>query len=219
MAKRSLLNRVKVPEFQKGIHENIILTNVDMTDRRGANGPINKMVYLKFAQLNESGKKVAESELAWWTPDITNDYFKTNLQEFCAQLHNLLEAYLGEEPAFDVFANVFDDIKVADQAEIETRKWKQSEFKKVIVKIKDAFLAAITPFIGGTDNTLRVKITTNYKGEDIEIPKYGKFIEPMSIEKTALLFTPAEIKTHSKAGNVSVAATSATEASPSNVTV
>ena len=202
MGKRSLLNRAKTSEFQKGIFDNVIITNVDTQDRKGQNGPINKMVYIKFAQINETGKKVSESELAWWKPDVTSEYFKTNLQEICLQMHNLLEAYLGEEKAFDEFTHVFDSISISDQIEIETRKWKQSEVNLVIGNLKTAFKKAITPYINNNKHLIRLKLSTNYKGEDIEIPKYGYFVEPMTVEKTELKFTTNELKTHSKAGNV-----------------
>jgi len=207
MIKRSLLSKVKTSEFQRGIFDNVMITNVDVQDRKGQNGPINKMVYIKFAQINESGKKVCESELAWWKPDITNDFFKTNLQEICLQLHNVLECFIGEEAAFDVFATVFDTLAIEDQAEIETRKWKQSELSLLLSNLKTSFETAIAPYVNDSEKLLRLKITTNFKGEDIEIPKYGKFIEPMSVEITELKFTTAELKTHSKVGNVEVKTT------------
>ena len=111
---RSLLSRAKTSEFQKGIFNNVVITNIDTKDRKGQNGPINKMVYIKFAQLNESGKKLAESELAWWKPDITSEYFKVNFQEICLQMHNIVESYLGEDKAFDAFSKVFDVIDIPD---------------------------------------------------------------------------------------------------------
>lgn len=202
MSKRSLLNRAKTSEFQKGIFDNVIITNVDTQDRKGQNGPINKMVYIKFAQINDTGKKVSESELAWWKPDVTSEYFKTNLQEICLQMHNVLEAYLKEDPAFDVFNDIFENIGISDQIEIETRKWKQSEVNLIIGNLKAAFLKAITPYINNNEHLIRLKLSTNYKGEDIEIPKYGYFVEPMTVETTELKFTTNELKTHSKSGNV-----------------
>ncbi len=199
---RSLINRAKISEFQKGIFDDVIITNVDTKDRKGQNGPINKMIYIKFAQINSVGKRVAESELAWWKPDVTSEYFKTNFQEICLQIHNVLEAYLGEDAAFDVFEHAFEDVAITDHTEIEHRKWKQSELNTIISRLKKDFTGAITPFINNKEHKIRLKLSTNYKGEDIEIPKYGKFIESMKIESTELKFSVNEIKTHSKAGNV-----------------
>ena len=199
---RSLLNRVKTSEFQKGIFDNVMITNIDIKDRKGQNGPINKMIYLKFAQLNDASKKIAESELSWWKMDITSEYFKTNLQEFCFQLHNILATYTDEDKAFDAFSKVFDVIGITDHNEIGNRRWKQTEFNSLITAIKETFLENMTPFINVKDNLIRLKLSTNYKGEDIEIPKYGSFVESMNVENTQLKFSAAELKTHSKAGNM-----------------
>ena len=216
MGTRSLINRAKVSEFQKGIFDNVIITNVDIQDRTGQNGPINKMIYIKFAQLNDAGKKVCESELAWWKPDVTSEYFKSNIQEICLQLHNVVESYIGEEDAFTAFSNVFEFLNIEDQSELETRKWKQSELNVIITNLKTSFKEAITPFINDTLHPIRLKLSTNFKGEDIEIPKFGKFTEPMSMTETALKFSANELKTHSKIGNVegkaSVASSSNTNA-------
>ena len=214
MVKRSLRSRAKSSEFQKGIHDNVMITNVDIEDRKGANGPINKMVYIKFAQMIDD-KKVAESELSWWKPDVTSEYFKTNLQEICLQLHNVLEACVGDESAFEAFSTVFAFTGMEDYKEIESRKWKQSEVNILLINLKIAFATAIAPFVNDSEKLLRLKLSTNYKGEDIEIPKYGKFVESMEVEETKLKFSAAEIKTHSKSGNVEVNVT-ATAASSAN---
>jgi len=195
-----LLSRVKVPELTKGIHENIMINGVSIEDRKGQNGPINKMIYIKFAQVDENGKRKAESELAWWKPDPTSDYFVTNLQEMSLQLHNILSAFMDEEAAFAAFDGVFEGLGITDYKEIENKKWKQSEVNKLNDALKEAFKKAITPFIGDKEHLLRVKLTTNYKGVGVEIPKYGLFVEPMTKEETDLKFTDNELKTHSKAG-------------------
>jgi len=210
MARRSLLNRAKISEFQKGIHDNVIITGVDIKDRKGQNGPINKMIYIKFAQLKD-GKRVAESELAWWKPDPTSEYFVTNLQEMCLQLHNILETQIGEEEAFNTFSGVFEDLGITDKKEVYDRKWKQSEVNKLIESLKTAFKTATDKIEDW--KPFRLKLTTNYKGEDIEIPKYGKFVEPMDVEESTLKFTANELKTHSKAGNTEKRSASSTNTS------
>ena len=204
MVKRSLLNKAKTAEFQKGIFDNVMITNVDTQDRKGNNGPINKMIYIKFAQINETGKKLHESELAWWKPDITSEFFQDNLREICFQLHNVLEVFIGEEEAYNAFEGVFEALNITDQVEIGTRKWKQSEVNALIVSLKASFEKAITPWINNTEHLMRLKLTTNFKGEDIDFPKYGKFVEPTTVTETTLKFTSNELKTHSKAGNVEV---------------
>lgn len=196
-----LLNRAKISQLTMGIHENCIISAVDTDDRKGKNGPINKMIYIKFTQLDADKKRKAESELAWWKPDVTSDYFKTNLQEMCIQLHNILNCYMTEEEAFDAFDNVFESAGVVSFEELESKKWKKSEVDVLFIALKTAFNTSIASFINNVDNPIRLKLTTNFKGEDVEIPKYNKFVESMN-DELALKFTDAELKTHSKAGNI-----------------
>ena len=209
MTKRSLLNRAKISQFQKGNHDNVIITGIDIKDRKGQNGPINKMIYIKFAQL-KNDKRVAESELAWWKPDPTSEYFVTNLQEMCLQLHNLLEVQIGEEAAFEAFKGVFNDLDIANQIDIHNKKWKQSEVNKLNDALKQAFKESYDKVIADGQTPFRLKLTTNYKGEGVEIPKYGKFVEPMDVEESSLKFTSSELKAHSKAGIVSSKPSSST---------
>lgn len=196
-----LLNKAKISALTMGIHENCIISGVDVEDRKGKNGPINKMVYIKFTQLDSAGKRKAESELSWWKPDITSEYFKTNLQEMCIQLHNILNCFVTEDEAFTAFETVFESAGIASYEELESKKWKKSEVDVLFIALKTAFNTAITPFINNTDDLIRLKLTTNFKGEDIEIPKYNKFVESMT-EELKLKFTDSELKTHSKSGNV-----------------
>jgi len=198
MAKRSLLSRAKISEFQKGIHDDTVITKIDIKDRKGKNGPINKMIYIKFAQMNATGKRISESELAWWKPDPTSDHFVTNLQEMCLQLHNILEMYIGEDEAYEAFKDVFAESGISDEKDIHNKKWKQSEVNLLNQKLKDTFVSAMDDV--DMSKKFRIKLTTNYKGEDIEIPKYNKFIEALTVETTELKFTASELKTHSKSG-------------------
>jgi len=198
-----LLNSAKVSTLADGIHSNIYISAVDTATRKGKNGPINKMIYIKYAQIDSNGKKKAEAELGWWKPDATSDYFKTNLQELCIQLHNILSCFMEDEDAFAVFAGIFEDQGIKKLSDIEGKKWKKSEVDTLLKDLSTAFETAITPHLNNTDDLLYLKLATNYKGEDIEIPKYGRFIEPMSVGDTTLKFTDSELKTKSKAGNVS----------------
>ena len=197
-----LLNKVKISSLQKGIHDQVIITGVDVNDRKGVNGPINKMIYIKFTQLDAAGKRKAEAELSWWKPEVGNDYFKSSLQEMCLQLHNILACYLGEEAAFSAFDGVFEACGLESHLDMESKVWKKSEVDVLFMGLKTAFSSAITPFINDTTNPIRLKVTTNFKGEDIEIPKYGRIAEPMSVNPATLSFSNSELQTHSKAGNV-----------------
>jgi hypothetical protein len=191
---------LRLANLQKGIHNNCFIKGVDIEERKGKNGIINKMVYIDIAKLGKNNKPTAGVEVSWWKPDPTSDYFITNLQEMCLQLHNLLAAYVGDEEAFKAFSKVFDSVGIKDYNEIERKKWKQSEVNTLIKALSEAFKEAIDPYVGDSTKLIRVKLTTNYKGEGVEVPKYGLWVEPMSKESTELYFTDAEVKTHSKSG-------------------
>jgi len=199
---------IRLAQLQKGIHENCYISKVDIKDRKGKNGIINKMVYITINKMGKKNKPIAQVEVSWWKPDPTSDYFKTNLQEISLQLHNILEAYMDTDEAFEAFENVFEAVGISNYKEIETRKWKQSEVNKLLNIIAEAFEEAIKPYVGKTDKLIRVKLTTNYKGEGTEVPKYGKWVELMDKEETELYFTDNELKTHSKGGITTVAAAS-----------
>ena len=191
---------IRLAQLQKGIHEGCYISKVDIKDRKGKNGIINKMVYITINKMGKKGKPVASAEVAWWKPDPTTDYFKTNLQEIALQLHDTLTAYVGEDKAFEAFEGVFEGVGIKKHTEIETKKWKQSEVNKLLTAMSEAFEKAIKPFVGDKEKLTRIKLTTNYKGEGVEIPKYGLWVEPMTAEDSKLFFTDNELKAHSKGG-------------------
>ena len=40
-----LLNKAKISQLTDGIHPNVMISKVDIKQRKGKNGPINKMTY------------------------------------------------------------------------------------------------------------------------------------------------------------------------------
>ena len=198
----------QLPELGKGIHDNCIVSSVDTKERKGRNGIINKMIYLAITKLNNDGKPVAEVEVSWWKPDPTSEYFYTNLLEVAYQTTNLLKAYMPEDEVYKQFDGIFEAFDCKTVKDIEEKKWKQSEVKQLLESISTAFKEAIEPYIGDKEKLIRVKLTTDHKGQGVEIPKYGPWIEPMTQEETKLYFTANEEKAHSKAGITSAPRTS-----------
>lgn len=199
---RSLINRVRVAALEKGIHDNCYISSIDIEDRKTKAGILNKMIFLKFAQLEDGKRKAETPDLSWWKPDPTSEYFYTNIQEMCLQLHGILTCFIDEEDAYTAFDNVFEAHGITDHLQLDGKTIKKSEMNDLFNSIKKAFNTAIKPFLKNTDNLIRLKLTTNHKGEDVDIPKYGIFTEPMTVKETVLKFTTSELKTHSKAGNV-----------------
>lgn len=209
----SLLDRAKVSKLGKGIHDNVVIIKVDPDERKGKNGPIKKMMYITYATIDpDTKKKKHEIELAWWTLDPTSEFFFSNLREFCVQLHGLLACYMTEEEAFEAFATAFDEFDFTTVTEIEETKWKKVDVNSIQATLSKLFAEAITPFIGTNVAPIRLKISTDSKGENPSYSSYGVFAEPMTVKETHLKFSEAELKNHSKAGNTVVAPKTASAA-------
>ena len=209
----SLLDRAKVSKLGKGIHDNVVITKVDPEERKHKGTPIKKMLYITYATIDPGTKKKKnEVELAWWTLDPTSEYFFANLREFAVQLHGLLGCYMTDDQSFDAMSKTFDGFEFNSVTDIETYKWKKKDVDTIQDNLKTAFVEAITPFIGTAIPPIRLKISTDSKGENVAYPSYGVFAEPMTVLQTRLKFSDAELKNQSKAGNTSVSTSSASSA-------
>lgn len=204
----SLLSRVKVAKFGKGIHDNVVITKVDIEERKNKGMPIKKMLYITYAIIDPVTKrKKSESEISWWRLDPSSEYFFDNLQQLAIQLHSLLTCYMDEEEAFAAMEPVFEGYKFASVAELQETKWKKSELDVLEGNIQSAFFAAITPFIGVDKTPFRLKVSTDSKGENVAYSSYGPIAERMTVNPSNLKFSESELKNHSKAGNVAVVKT------------
>lgn len=206
--KRSLLNRTKVSVLSFGIHDNIVISNIDFGDRKRQGQPEKKMIYITFTTVDsETRKKKSEVELSWFKLDFSSDYLFPNIRELCVQLHGILSCYMDEEVAYEAMGKLFDEYKFGeDFSLLENYKWKKKDIDNLIEKVKTLFETSILPYVGLDKDLIRVKITSDTKGEYSNIPKFGVFTEPMTVEKTTLQFSNYEHKNHSKAGTIDSAA-------------
>ena len=200
--KNSVLGRIKVAKLGYGIHDNIVITNVDVEDRKFQGTPERKMIYITFSSIDPvSKKKLAEAEVSWFKiDDHTSDYLFSNIRELAVQLHGILSCYMTEEEAFDAMEEVFADWNFKDLDELEHHKWKKKELGELMVKFRTVFAKAVAPYVGDITKLIRLKLTTDSKGEYVNIPKFGVFTEPMSVKSTNLKFSDYELRNHSKAG-------------------
>jgi hypothetical protein len=202
----SLLSMVKVARFGKGIHDNVVITKVDPEERKNKGIPIKKMLYITYATVDpDTRKKKNEAELAWWTLDPTSEFFFSNLREMCVQLHGLLSCYMPEDEAFTAMSTAFDEFEFKSVDEIEAYKWKKKDVDAIQTNLSNLFATAIAPYVGLNGPLIRLKVSTDSKGENIAYSSYGVFAEPMTVKETRLKFSEAELKNHSKAGNVTAA--------------
>ena len=203
----SLLDRAKVAKLGKGIHDNVVITKVDTTERKSNGIPIKKMVYITFATIDTvSKKKKHEAEISWWTLDPSSEYFFSNLREYCVQLNAILGLYMTEDEAFKAMESTFSEFDFTTATEMEEYKWKKSEVTTIQDELASAFATAIEPFVGVNSVPFRFKLSTDSKGENVAFPSYGVFVEPMTVAETKLKFSESELKNQSKAGNTTAVA-------------
>lgn len=196
-----LRNRARVSILSYGIHDNCVISNISTDDRKVKGEVQKKMIYLTVTTIDpETKKKKSEVELSWFKLDFTSDYLFSNIREMCVQLHGILSCYVSEEEAFEGMITLFDEYGFANFEEIESHKWKKKEIDSLILKLKELFYNIMKDHVGLESDLIRVKITTDNKGEYSNIPKFGKFTEPMVKTPTELQFSNYEHKNHSKGG-------------------
>ncbi len=199
--KYSLLDLAKISKLGYGIHDNILITKVDTEDRKRQGVLEKKMLYTTFAVIDpKTSKKKASIELSWFRLDPVSDFFFTNMRELCVQLSGILGSFMDEEKVYNEMESIFEGFNFKSVDDIENHKWKKKDVDTLTNKLKTKYGELIAPFINDTDNLIRVKITTDNKGEHTNIPKFGIFTESMAAEKSALKFSDFEKRNHSKAG-------------------
>ncbi len=202
--KRTLINRVNLSRLGHGIHDNTMITRYDTSVRKNKGVPVKKIGFITFVSVDKETKKhKASIEMSWFKPDITSDYFFTNFREFCVQLTGVLSSFKDKEEVWKEMEVVFKDTpfeSMTTAKELENHKWKTSEAELVVNNILKKSAEILAPFIDDEDHLIRVKITTDKKGEYPNIPKYGIFTESMGVETSELMFSDYEKKNHSKMG-------------------
>lgn len=203
-SKRTLLGNVNVSKLTKGIHKNIVISDIDVEERK-RNGEVSKkMIYIKLVQVNPTSReRVKEVEVSWWKPDpIGNKYFSDNLLELCFQVAGIMEIYMSKEDVDAVFDGLFEDLDFKTVDQIKEYNWKKSQLNTFLPEIAERFAKAMEPFVGLDGKLLHVKLTTDMKGMGAEMPKYGNFMEEMTDQAPTLKFSKSELKNHSLSGVV-----------------
>lgn len=200
--KNSLIDLARVSKLGFGMHDNIIITRLDIEDRKRQGTPEKKMLYIMFAAIDpETKKRKAEIELSWFKLDPVSDYFFQSLRELCVQLAGILSSFMDKDEALDKMdSKIFGAFSYKEITELENHKWKKSDVDTVTQEIKAIFSELLLPYINDFDNLIRLKITTDNKGEYVNIPKFGIFTENMKLETSVLKFSDYELRNHSKAG-------------------
>ena len=210
----ALLSRVNVAKLDKGIHSNIVITNVGAEDRKNNGTPSKKFLYITFAEVDPTTRrKLKDVEVSWWKLDpIGNKFFQDSMLEMCSQLIGILDCYMEKDTVDRFFDKVFDDFGFKTLEEIKDYKWKIKDCGIFMNNLKEAFAEAIKDHVGVSGKLLHLKLTTDQKGAIVELPRYGAVCEAMGEGETTLKFSNAELKNHSKSGNVTARLAASTNA-------
>lgn len=198
------MSRARVAKLGKGIHENVVISKIDMEDRK-KNGLItSKNLFITFATVDPATrKKKAELEMSWWRLNQTSEYFFDNLREMVIQINGILTTVMDEDEVYKAMEDLFADWDFKSVDDMKDHKWKKPDVEKFMTNLKGKFLELIKSHVGLDSKTLlRVKVTTDKKGEYPEMPKYGTFTESMEQEESNLRFSDAELRMHSNGGTV-----------------
>jgi hypothetical protein len=212
---KNLLNSAKKPELGHDIHDNCVVVEVSVGNKtKKDGGAINRNCYTKFVKLNAEGQAVGEREISWFDLDFNGEYVKDNYIAQMEQLTNILECYITPEQVNDLFDPILKEFEITDEKALEDILTDKDNCKNLMIDITKAYVDEMKNHIGLEGTPLRVKFTFDSKGKYVQQPKFGIFVEPMSVSKAdsklkfAKIETEYEQKSHAVATNTAGAAKS-----------
>lgn len=205
----SLLNKIlstaRKPELSHGIYENCVITKVEASGKKTKDGEaIKRNCFTTFATLNDKGEVIGEKEVSWYDLDVTNEYAKDNFKEQLLQIVSIMECFFDPKDVDDVFNPIFDEAGIVDDATLETVLTDKASLKKLMAAIAANYTENMESVLNDKDNLLRLKLVYDNKGKYVQQPKYGKFVEPCSIEAkdSTLKFSTFELENEAKSRNL-----------------
>ena len=212
----SLKKDQKSTKLDFGIHSNIALRKVDITEHVGSSGPSAMFLFLNFVKI-ENNNIVGEFEASWFKPKNTDEKPFEKIRELCIQVDALLKCFYTEEEVDEVMSDLFKMNEWVELDDMKDAKYSSEALKIFMSNFQERVYKLLHPKVGQTqeDAILRLKVCLNKKGDNVTIPTYGAFTELMSVpeEATQLYFSEFEKKNNSKQGNT----ISAPVASMSNI--
>lgn len=206
----SLKKNQKSAKLDFGIHTSIALRKVDISERTSATGPSSLFLFLNFVKVVDN-TVVGEFEASWFKLKNTDERPFENLREMCVQVDALLQCYYTEDEIDVVMKDLFTDNAWTTVKEIEEAKMTSEALKTFMKNFQEKVYTLLSVKTGQTqeDAILRLKLCLNKKGDNVQIPMFGAFVENSNVpeEATKLYFSSYEKKNNSKQGNVSSATT------------
>lgn len=204
-----LMSEARKAEMGYGIHNDCIISNINNGPKYDKNQTlIERNTFITFQQVNKEGTTVAEKEIGWFNlkPDeYTYDNFSSQLE----QLTGIVDAVCKPEDVvrwenyFEKLLTAFEiEVVPAEQVTVDkvlTLKEDLTLMFKNIVPIKnfmnqltDGFVTLLTPYCGSNCPRLRVKLVFDSKGQYVQQPRYGIFVEAATTEPSKLQMSKQE---------------------------
>jgi hypothetical protein len=188
-------------ELEAGVHENIVIKNVDISTREGKDGipDTSTLLFITFAKLNEESKLQSEKEIRIWKMDHApkKGSIHDNTMRTVRQLYEILLQIWTEdqlEAAFDPFTPlgiIKEESVKKDMQDILSKKTAMDTFNQLL---REQFLNCVAPVMG-LDSSLRFKFKLGLTrdGSYKEMP-LGNFIERMGTENSKIELTTEDLR-------------------------
>ena len=178
-----------------GVHPNVRLISVDPKRRKDYNGEIiKKQLFLKFKKFNKNNEDIGEKEISFFLIDPTMDSAIGNLRSFISQVKEILSLHYTDEEleeSFDPLKVLYTSKMTEDKAEVafEYDNIKSKVLKKFSLysEVQEAIItqfdALMKDKIGFSSTPFRLKLEESNDAKYIQIPRFERFVEKLSVEK------------------------------------
>lgn len=165
-----------------GVNENIILKSMSNEVRRDKNGvKIKKNCYMTFTQVDpdEDNKVLAESTFSYFNIDRP-DFAVMNFIHQVTQLNEILQCVVPKAEQMKVLAPVnglyaeYGDTFKAVQSSTKATEAETKNIEKLQEAYVNAFIKAITPYLGEESPLLKLVVVTDKTGRFYDLPREDK---------------------------------------------
>jgi len=184
-------NEASSSELEAGVHENVRLVSISTEKRHDNNGnPIKKQLYLRFKKYDAEGNDVGEKDISFFLLDPARDSVMSNMMTFILQTREILQIFYEDSEItekFDPIRAVWADTHKEEFYTYDALKGKvlkkAAQYKAIESAVCTQFEDLLEPMIGFDSSFFRFKLVESTDAKYIELPRYDRFIERVSIER------------------------------------
>lgn len=147
-----------------GHNENVIITKVDINDRKNGETVINANTYITLNKVDDSGKVIGTYEGSFWNLDPTqqNSDIPRNITDQFSIMAGIISAVGGDLAQFDADVHAIEDRP--EDMDLATYADSKKKAREVQDSFQKAFMTQIEDKIGSNCPKLKCKLTSNKKG-------------------------------------------------------